>query len=352
MPANQFLTLKDLAALNRLADPASVGLVDNIINYAPEVERVVGRSIPGISYPATILTAIGSNLAFRKVNSGVPLSAFSVDIKRFNTFPLDGQVSVDDALVEERMTEAGESRGFVFATYATSLMRQKALSLGKQFYAGSSNDPNGCPGLIDFLTIQRTQVDSRTGLKIDQVVDAGGTVAGQCEIVWFIKMGEQGVHWMWGKGRAPYMNTWIPMNLESPDSTANSKKYSRQWRSNLFGWVGLSMAQYHAVGAIINVNSTPSGATSVNPLTDALVAELWAKWPVTLKPDICFATQNAIRSLQLTRTVTLFANSKQSMDATEGTAPIAKWPVDLPTAGGIPIVPTDSIQVGNQVILN
>jgi hypothetical protein len=355
MASNQYLTLKDMTALDYLADPGSVGLVDNIVNVAPELERVMGRPIKGISYPATIMTAIGSNAGFRKVNSGVALSAFSIDTKRFSCFPFDCQMSVDEALLIERQAEAGESPAFIFTTHATAAARQKALTIGKQFYQGSLNDPNGPMGLLDFLTMQRTQVDSRTGLKINQVVDAGGVTAGACEQVWFIKQGQQGVHWLFGNGRGIVMNPWLPFNIGSPDSTANNPKVSRQWRSNLFGYLGTSMAQVHAVGLINNVNATPTIAAGVitfpNGLTDALVSDLWHLWPITMKPDLCFATQNAIFSLQISRSVTNFVNSG-GREWTKGAAPFADWPTTLPTAGGIPIIATDSIVPGNQLILN
>jgi len=353
MPQNQFVTLKDITALDQLAHPGSVGLVDNIVNVAPELERVMGRPIPGTSYPATIMTAIGSNAAFRKINSGVAMSAFSIDTKRFQCFPFDCQMSVDQAFLRQRAADAGESPAFIFTTHATAAARQKALLVGKQFYQGSLNDPNGPPGLLDFLTMQRTQVDSRTGLKINQVVDAGGTTAGQCEQVWFIKQGEQGVHWLFGEGRGIVMEPWLPFNTSSPDSTPGNPRFSKQWRSNLFGWLGTSMAQVHAVGCINNVNSVPLTATTFQAgLTDALTAQLWKQWPITMKPDLCFATQNAIYSLQVSRSVTLFANSKEAYDSQKANAPYAPWPTSLPMCGNIPIIPTDSIQPGNQLVLN
>lgn len=348
----QYLTLKDITALN--AGSAEVGLVENIVNVAPELDRVLGRPISGISFEASILTAIGSNAAFRAVGSGVQLSAPSVDLKRFNCFPFDCQMRVGEDLIIQRAGQ-GESMGSVFTTHATAAMRQKALRCGIQFYQGSLNDPNGPPGLIDFLTTQRTQVDSRTGLKIDQAVDAGGNAAGACQVVWFIKMGPQGVHWMFGNGRGILMNPWRPQQVESSDSTPGNKLFQTAWVANTFGYLGLGMAGYHAVGAIINVNATATTVAGVttypNALTDAQVAALWAKFPITEKPDLAFCTQNAAASLQLTRTVTNFVSST-GREWTGGAAPVADFPTRLPTAGNIPLIVTDSIPVTNQLVLN
>ena len=347
--ANQFLTLKDITAMNALTLPGTVGLVDNIVNVAPEIDKVLGRPIPGISYEATILTAIGSNAAFRRVNSGVQLSAPSLDVKRFNCFPFDCQMSVDEALLL-RGAAQGETPAEVFTTHATAAVRQKALTLGRQFYEGSLNDPLGPPGLADFLFTQRTQVDSRTGLKIDQVIDAGGTTAGQCETVWFIKSGPQGVHWLFGNNTGIIMNPWTRQYVSSPDSTANTPLRQMAWNSNLFGFIGTSMANYHAVGAIINVDVT-SGTLITNGLwNDSLVAKLWAKFPITLKPDMAFCTQNAAAMLQQQRTVTNFVNGGRGWTAES--APIADFPTSLPTAGNIPLIVTDSIAPGNRYVVN
>lgn len=348
---NQYLTVKDIAALNRLNDPGSVGLVDNIVNVAPELDMVVGRVIPGISYEATILTAIGSNGGFRKINSGRPFSAPSIDEKRFNAFPWDCPFSVDEATLIKGEGQ-GDPAPYTLETFASAAARQKALYLGRQFYQGTLADPLGHVGLQDFLYMQRTAVDSRTGLKIDQVIDAGGTTAGHCETMWFIQAGPQGVHWLFGNGKGIVMNPWVRLpGMPAPDNTVPNPSYSTQWRSNVFGYIGLSMAQYHAVGAIINIDTRSTATLGNGLINDSLIAQLFAKWPITLKPNIAFATQNCGQALQSQRTVTNFVNNSDR-SWTGGAAPIANFATRLPTMGDIPLAVTDSIQVGNQIILN
>lgn len=348
--SNEYLTIKDVIAADHLAGPDSVGLVDNIVNVAPELDVVLGRPISGISYEATILTAIGSKGGFRKINSGRPFSALSIDEKRFNCFPWDAPFSVDEALLIKK-AGVGEAPASVLEMFATSGARQKALDMSQQFYLGSLADPLGPPGLMDFLVTQRTQVDSRTGLKIDQVIDAGGTAAGKCETIWFIKQGPQGVHWLFGNDRAIIMNPWVRLpGMPSMDWTAANPLYSTQWRSNMFGYIGTSMAQYHAVGAIINVD-TVNGTTTANGLfNDAQVAKLFAKWPISMKPDLAFCTQNAAAFLQTQRTVTNFVNGG-GREWTKGASPIADFPTHLPNMGNIPLIVTDGIRPGNQVVL-
>ncbi len=339
--SDQYLTLKDIASRQNTDDV--VGLVENVVNVAPEIGLVTGRIIPSISYNARIRVALPSNQAFRKANSGVPLGASSYDRERFNCFFYDAQMRVDEATIQAAEGE-GDSMGKVLSEEAEGSMREKAIVLGKQFYAGTTNDANGCPGLVDFLTTQQAIIDSRTNAAIDQVVDAGGSAGGKCEMVWFFKRGPQGVGWLFGGGKGLTFNPWVPLQVAAQDGNG----FLRAWCANASGYIGTTCADFHSLGAIENVDASISGGNYVKPLTDKLVAELWAKFPIGIKPDICFATQGAIASLQNSRSVTLFANGDSGSYANlKGQAPIAPWPTNLPMAGNIPIIPTDSIILGN-----
>jgi len=343
---DQYLTLKDATAAR--GTDAAVGIVDNIINNAPEMGVVLGRPIAGIEYKALIRTAIPANAGFRKVNSGVPLGASSYDRKRFNCYPFDMQFRIDQMLVEAQEAEGQTAADFMTAELMGA-SRAKALYLGKQFYVGTANDPLGFPGLLDFFTTSRTQADSRTGRKIDQYIEAGGTAAGQCQNVWFIKMGPQGVHLLFGKGAGIRSNPWFLQQVASPDGAGKNVSFC----TNYYGWIGSSMAQYHAVGMIGNINPTPTTAAGVtsytNPFTDDQVSALYAKFPIGMAPDLCFVTKVGAASLQKSRAVTNFVSSGDRK-FTQGIAPTADFPTSLPTMNGIPIVVTDSIQNGNQFI--
>ena len=348
MANNQFLTLKDITAATGTSPV--VGLVDNIVNVAPELDRVLGRPIKGISEKGLILTALGSNGAFRKIGGGVALSAPSFDRKRFGCMPWEAQMEVPQDLLIEMAESMTPNQIFEREAYAT--MRQKALKIGRQFYLGSANDPNGPMGLIDFLALQHTQVDTRTGLKIDQVIDAGGTTAGSCETIWFIKMGPADICWLFGNGRGITMEPWYKQRTAGIDSTPNNPTYRLAWLSNLFGYVGTSCQNYHAVGAIINVDVVNGTTTSNGLWNDSLVTSLYAKWPITESADLCFASKKAIAMLQGTRAVTNFVTGGDGRGFTSASAPIANFPTNLPTFNNIPIIPTDSIVPANQLILN
>ena len=353
MASNQYMTLRDVTSLDALNDPGTVGLVDQIVNVAPELDRIPGRIIPGTSYEATVITAYGNNAAFRGNNSGVPFSAPSLDEKRFNTFFFDCQFSIDEMTMIKRRTE-GDTNAQVFNVIASAGVRQKALKLGKQFYYGSLNDPKGPPGLQDLLFTQRTQVDSRTGQKIDQVVNANGVTAGSLNVMWFLKTGPQGVHWLFGNGSGIIMRPWMLLPGQSaPDDTAANPSKQTAWKSNLSGWIGTSMAQVHAIGAIVNIDTTIAGnaATTAGVVNDLNIANLWAKFPIDLKPDLAITTQLVAYQLQAGRTVTNFVDGA-GREWTEGAAPIANFATRLPTAGNIPLIVSDSLTPGGLYTLN
>jgi len=343
---DQYLTLKDATAAR--GTDAAVGVVDNIINVAPELGVILGRPIAGIEFKALIRTAIPAHAAFRKINSGVALGASSYDRKRFNCFPFDMQIRIDQMLVEMQQSEGQTATDFL-TSELMALSRSKALYLGKQTYLGTANDPNGFPGLLDFFNTARTQVDSRTGRKIDQYVEAGGTVAGQCQNVYFIKMGPQGVHYIFGNGQGIKSNPWFLQQVTSGDGAGNQIAFC----SNMSGWIGMAMAQYHAIGMIGNVNptaTTTNGVTTyTNPFTDDQVSALYAKFPIGMAPDLCFCTKLTAASLQKSRAVTNFVDSGDRK-FTSGIAPTADFPTNLPTMNNIPVVVTDSITSGNQFI--
>jgi hypothetical protein len=94
------------------------------------------------------------------------------------------------------------------------------------------------------------------------------------------------------------------------------------------------------------------GAAGSNGLwNDNAVADLYAKWPITASATIALCTKKAAAMLQRTRAVTNFV-SGPGREFTTGIAPLGDFPTSRPTFNGIPLVVTDSIVPGNQVVLN
>ncbi len=318
--ADQLLSLLDITA--RRGTDQAVGLVEEVTTYAPELEKIMGRPIPGTSYNARVRSAYTTKAAFRKANQGVDIGSSTYEQKRFETFFFDAELEVDEAAARAE-EQQGDSLASLQADEAIGAMRAKAILFGQQFYRGTAVDANGFPGMIDFLNTQLNTPDPRNpGNNMNQVVDAQGSGTG--ERVWFVWMHQQGVHFLFGGNQGIDIKPW---NLQQV-LDSSSKKYMA-WVSNLTGFIGLSCAHAAAVGCVKNI-------TSANPWTDALSAKLLALFPVGVRPNLIFATPRARSYLQQSRTVTLFGEG--------GSRPNQPAIAPIPTEyDGIPIIPTDSI---------
>jgi hypothetical protein len=149
-------------------------------------------------------------------------------------------------------------------------------------------------------------------------------------------MHQQGIHFLFGANQGLDIKPWKLQQVKD----ANQKSLMA-WVSNVSGFIGLSCAHVRAVGCIKNVKAGRDGSGGT-PLTDALIAQLEAKFPVGIQPNLCFMSRGARASLQKSRTVSLFAQAGvKTKDNDGGAGNIAPLPTF--TATGVPIVVTDSI---------
>ncbi len=339
--ADQFLSLLDITA--RRGTDAAVGLVEEVVTFAPEIERIMGRPIPGAYYTARVRTAYTANAAFRKANQGVAIGSSKFTQKRFDCFAFDAQLQVDE--IEVKMAEQqGDSAAQLQADEAIGAVRAKAILLGQQVYNGTLTDPSGFPGLIDFLATQLVETDPLTKVAVDQSVDAGGSAAGKCERVWFIWMHNQGVHFLFGGNQGLDISPWTKQRV---GDSSTPVKHLTAWVANVNGLIGLSCAHVRALGCIRNVDNTLAGGNYTKPVTDALIAQLEAKFPIGIAPNLCFMSRKSRAGLQQSRTVTLLANMMGATASQSGAAGSIA-PLPTATASGIPIIATDSIPLGNQ----
>jgi hypothetical protein len=339
MNPQQFLTLLDMA--KRRGSDAAVGLIEEVVTYAPEVEKIFGRPINGTSYNARIRPLLTKGGAFRKANAGIVSGASVFDERRFNTFFFDSQLQVDEAIARAAESQ-GDSLALLQAEEAEGAIRAKAILLGQQIYAGHQIDPLGFPGLIDFYdTYSASVIDQRTGSLLNLEVDAGGT-SGVCEIVWYIRMHPQGVHFLFGANQGIDIKPWTFQRVADQNDPS---KNLMAWISNLSGFIGLSSAHPYAIGLIKNVDNTISGGNYTKPVTDALMAQLEAKFPVGFMPNLVLMSRASRAGLQQARTVTLFGQATNPTASNSGAAANIA-PVPTTTASGIPIQVTDSILTG------
>src|SRR5258708_11891936 len=87
------LSLLDITA--RRNTDAAVGLVEDVVTYAPEIANIMGRPIPGTFYTARVRTQYAKG-AFRKANAGVATGASKYEQRRFDCYFFDTQLQVDE----------------------------------------------------------------------------------------------------------------------------------------------------------------------------------------------------------------------------------------------------------------
>ena len=276
--ADNFLSLLDLTA--RRNTDAAVGLVEEVVTFAPEIEKVMGRPIPGNFYEARVRTALTGGGAFRAINGGASISASRYVKKRFDCFTFDSELQLDETEVK-LAEQQGDSGASLQADEANGALRQKAIQLGAQFYNGTATDANGHPGLVDFVNTT-------------QSISAGGSAAGKCEVAWFVWMNPQGVHWLFGGNSGLDIKPWTLQQVPVFNNAGAQTGWRYAWVSNINGLIGLSCAHVRAVGAVKNIDNTLTAGAEAFPLKDSHIANCLATFPVGLQPNMIFMSSTSI----------------------------------------------------------
>jgi hypothetical protein len=328
------LTMADLAA--RRGTDKEIGLVQQIVNYSPEITTIMGRTVPGTFATAKVQIGIPKGGAFRAVNQGVLTSAGTYEKRRFNAFFFDAQLQIDEAELVAAEQE-GDSLGDLQADEVAGALMNKAILFSQQFYAGTNVDPNGFPGLFSLLQAfnggdgKGGVVDSRTDKPIMNYVDANpGSTNPACEVVWYVWCHPQGVHFLFGGNKTIDVNPWVWQYLTDGKTPGARLRASV---TNISGWIGLAAAHPFCVACIKNVDGQ-------HPWTDVLSTKLHSLLPTGITPTHVFATKRAISYLQQSRTVTLFGQGTRRPNQ-----PLVAPPPTVDVMG-VPIIATDGIQLG------
>jgi len=294
-------TLLDIAKAN--GSDAAVGLVEEVLNAFPEVQLISARTIKGLNFKTLVRTGVPT-ASFRKANQGTTPTKSTLENRLVECFILNPRWECDKAVADAYEDGANA----YIALEADGQMRGSMITLGTQFYYGSANggDANGHPGLL-------ASYDSTS-----MVVDAGGTTASTGSSVWAVRSGPQSVQWVYGNdGELAVSDVSEQRVLDS-----NNAPYTA-YVQELLARPGLQVASKYACARIKKLT-----ADSGKGLTDALISQLLAKFPVGYKPDYLFMSRRSLMQLQSSRTATT---------PTGAPAPIPQ------ESFGIPIVPTDSI---------
>lgn len=307
--AYAYLTMLDLAKMN--GSDQTVGMIEENLNAAPELSVLPARQIKGTSFKTLVRTGYPTT-AFRQVNQGVEPTKSTYVNKMFETYYYDGQMEVDNAIAGA--DELGPDHAL--AVEAMGHGRAFLLKAGSQVWygVGTGGDANGFPGA-------QALVDSSL------VVDAAGTTASTGASVYAICAAPGFFELILGN------NTVLTAGQWRKQSITRSSKEMTAWKNSLEGWIGSAFYSKYAVGNIKNLT-----ADSGKGLTDSLLADLIASFPVGVRPTHLFMSRRSRKQLQKSRTVTLFGNGSGNVGAKSGI--IAPTPTEYED---IPIIVTDSL---------
>lgn len=297
------LTMLDIAA--RSGSDKQVGLIEEVLTFAPEFRTIPVRVVPGTSYRTTVRTARPKG-AFRHAGEGVTPSASTYIQKLVECYFFDCQMQLDEA---KRNADAGSLEDLL-SDEASGAVEENFISIGQQIYGGTTADAKGFSGF-------NANVDST------MVVDAAGT-GSDTETAWAVWENVKGVHIPVGNGGNFSMPEWTKQRITDPN---DATKAYMAYVTNLSGWIGLAFGSKYSIGCVKNI-------TTSKPLTDQLGAALAKKFKISQRPTRWFMSPNTKFLLQASRSATLGQKDSGRGDA------FAASPTSL---ADIPIQETDCI---------
>jgi hypothetical protein len=133
-------TLLDIAKLNG-ADK-EVGLIEEVLTSAPEVQAFPFRTIVGTSYPTVTRVSL-PNVGFRLANAGTTATKSEFSRNLVEAFIFGGRVEADRAVA--MAYEDGMEAWEMIESLGT--FRQSLIKLGSQIWYGIGADSKGFPGI-------------------------------------------------------------------------------------------------------------------------------------------------------------------------------------------------------------
>lgn len=329
------LTLLDIA--KRSGSDREIGLIEDVVTFAPEMGVLPVRPINGVSFKTTLRTGYAT-AAFRTVGNGVTPSKSAYEQKLSECFFIDSQLQVPEEMPDSEDRTVGD----VLVDEATGAVRGVGITLGAQLYygTGTGGDVNGFQGLNTFVGSAGTISISAAG--------TGATTTS----VYLLYLDLKGIHFVAGRTAAPSQGGTVALPAGQPEIIAppfkmpewtkqqvqigTAGKVAMAYVSNFSGWLGLAYGSNYSAFRCRNV----VGGSTVAAFTDSLAAKLLSGVPLHIRNSgrlKWFMNRAAAFGLQASRTVTSPAYAS-------GGATGALLAAPIPTeCQGIPIQLTDSI---------
>lgn len=308
------ITLLDHAKTN--ASRAVLGLIEENIKYSPEVARFPFSTIAGTAYTGAIRTGLPS-VGFRAFGEGQTPSKSRFKTLLVQAFPFGGQLEVDKLKADSHPRGAEWLKGIE----GSGTMQAALRAIGSQIWYGTVADAKGFPGIKALLPFGGV-----TEAGDPLTINAAGTTVGTASSVYAVKLGEADVSLVGGNNKSFDVDPWMTQQVTMGDGTKMTA-----YVSALNSLVGLQVAHENVARRICNLT-----ADAGKGLTDLLLADLLASFPVGHRPDAIFMSRRSCTQLQKSRTVVLQGSGKGRPDQPT----LAPRPTEY---DGVPIVETDSI---------
>lgn len=309
-------TILDLAKIKN--GSAEVGIIDEVLREAREMQIIPVRVVSDYSYKTLVRTG-RPTVGFRDANGGVASSGSTFELRETPLYILGTAVTVDKAIA----MQTGGALVDIEMDHAEAAYQDALEKIATQFYQGTTSDAKGFTGL------KAATPHTATAGTSTQIVNAGGTTSGTMSSVYAAKLGLKNVHIVFG-GDTTLRLTPFRDEFFAP---ASGSGVVDGRVAAMTGWAGLQIGSIKDVGRIYNLTEE-----SGKSLTDALLAQLWAKFPPGHKPTAFFASTRSIRQLQISRTVVI--NSGPVGKPTGAYENVAPWPTEYM---GIPIIESQFI---------
>jgi len=307
-------TLLDIAKLN--GNDTVVGLIEEVIQAAPEANLVPFRTIRGTTYSTVMRTGL-PGVGFRDANDGFDPSKSTFKNKLVECYIFGGRIEVDKAVADAHE----DGREAFQALEAAGVMEAALQRFGKQFYDGVAVDGTGFPGIKAVTPFGGTTTNGDP-----LTVNATGTTATTASSVYAVTLGERDVIGVAGREGAFEMP-----DFREGDITGVNSKALTGYISEITAWLGLQTVNENSVRRICNLTED-----SGKGLTDTLLADLLASFPVGRIPTAIMLNRRSRSQLQKSRTVVLQGSGRGRPDQPT----LAPLPSEY---DGIPLVVTDSI---------
>lgn len=319
------LTLLDVAKAH--STRAESALIESVATYAPELTVFPSEVIQDTEFDTLDRTELPAT-AFTNANEGVAPGKSKYKVRKHQCFIFRGAVLADKAVADAFNLKRGAGR--YQAIESEGVGRSAMIEIGSQIFYGTDVDSKGFPGL-QAIWAAHTAALAAAGQAANALgVNATGTTANEATSVYAVKFGDQFCKLMFGGNKV--LN--LPPFREQSVTDANGGQYDA-YVSNMVSWIGLQCANPWSVGRIYNLT-----AQAGKGLTDSLLSDLMAKFPVGFTPDAIFMTRKARKQLQDDRSAKVSLQGNGKTGTIGGGAGTAPTPTDYE---GIPIIATDSL---------